>query len=368
MENDKQQKQDEIDLRDIIVGLWEGKLYILGGATLLLVCALFYTHFSAKVYTGTLRVKQIGNMESAIYQPLSETKMLALDAEYLAKSYFERLDNREAIVSAMVDYGLVAQEKNESKVSYMMRVNQAAQQTYNFISPTMKQIENGFPLWKVIIVSGNPEVALMVLKKAMEVEQKDLQAKLKRDFERALQMHKSNIANRLKDIEIQKQALIKAYEMQRDIRIAALQEQSGIARRLDLSQGIYVQLVQNQGSFLSMLDLRATPPHYTEGYLALEKELDLLKARSNPELYMPELTALVKRKMSLESDWKAEQAMALFQVTPLAGTEFKAADYNLAGMRMEPNSRRVMTLPVSFVLGGVLGLFVLIIRNVLRNK
>lgn len=372
---DQQQLQynDEIDLKDLVLGLWQGKWIIIACVVFALVAAMAYLKLVPQTYNGTVVVKNIDLIQAESYQALSDTEFLVLDAEYLAKLFFERLDTRESLVNAVIQQDLVSRIEDESDTAYFLRVNKAVQSIYSFVEPAHLEAKNGVQFWKINVQTSNPDLSLDILKQVMDIEQKLLRETLISKFERSISFYEADINNRLKAIAIEKQGMIKAYKIQLAIRVANLKEQAAIARSLELpkgkhlTQGVNLQLVQNQGEALDVFDMNATSSHYTQGYIALEQEAAHLQNRGNPELYMPELAKLVVEEYALENDSKVIEAQALFARTPLANGDFEAVIYNLDGVEMTSTLKTMLVLAIFIVLGGMLGVFVLIIRNVLNK-
>jgi len=60
--------------------------------------------------------------------------------------------------------------------------------------------------------------------------------------------------------------------------------------------------------------------------------------------------------------------MGVFANTPIGTDQFSAASYDIALIEYESNTKTSLILALSIVLGGMLGIFVLLIRNVLMKQ
>jgi chain length determinant protein (polysaccharide antigen chain regulator) len=107
---------------------------------------------------------------------------------------------------------------------------------------------------------------------------------------------------------------------------------------------------------------------YLRGYLALEKEMQLLAARDSAALYIPSLASLDYQQRVLMQDPAVERAQEIFALTPIGTEQFEAAVYDIASMSYKSNTKTSLVLALSIVLGGMLGVFVLLIRNAVIVK
>jgi LPS O-antigen subunit length determinant protein (WzzB/FepE family) len=62
---------------------------------------------------------------------------------------------------------------------------------------------------------------------------------------------------------------------------------------------------------------------------------------------------------------RAKERLAL---TPIGSDAFNAVTYDMASMVFKSNRKTSLILALSIVLGGMLGIFVLLIRNTIINK
>mgnify|MGYP001169596996 CR=1 FL=1 len=153
---------------------------------------------------------------------------------------------------------------------------------------------------------------------------------------------------------------IKKYEFVTDMRVALLIEQAAIARALDLKSGtLRSQVLQNNSAVLNTSNVDS--PLYLMGYVALEKELELLKSRTNPEKFIKELVTLEDKKLEILNDQTIQIATRAFSLAPIGTDQFSAAVYDTAELNIQSErEKNSLLLVLSIVLGGMLGIFVLL--------
>ncbi len=105
------------------------------------------------------------------------------------------------------------------------------------------------------------------------------------------------------------------------------------------------------------------------GYVALEKELELIRKRKSPEAFIKELIMLEDLKLEILKNQTIPRATRAFSFAPIGTDQFSAADYHLAKLKIPGKTKKTaLILALSIVMGGMLGIFVLLIRNVLVKK
>ncbi len=106
---------------------------------------------------------------------------------------------------------------------------------------------------------------------------------------------------------------------------------------------------------------------YEQGYLALEKEIELIQSRK-VEDFIPDLARIEFSQAELLKNKEVKRVEMMLAKTPIGTDQFSAAVYNLDTLVYKNNTKTSLILALSIVLGGMLGIFVLLIRNVLIKQ
>ena len=141
-------------------------------------------------------------------------------------------------------------------------------------------------------------------------------------------------------------------------RLAFLTEQSQIARSL----GIDVPDVLEQSSNLSNL---YNVSFYLRGFKAIDAEIALLQEREI-ELYIGKLVDLRNQQREIQQAPQAAQAQLAFDATPLQSDSFRALRYDLTDLQIR--NKLTLILALAIIMGGILGMLVLLIRNASSNR
>ncbi len=94
----------------------------------------------------------------------------------------------------------------------------------------------------------------------------------------------------------------------------------------------------------------------------------ILKSRAAPEPFIPLLSGIEDLMLQLVQDLTIPRAEALFANTPIGSVSFEAVTYDLAAIEYTSTTKSMLVMALSVVLGGMLGIFVLLIRNAVMRK
>ena len=106
---------------------------------------------------------------------------------------------------------------------------------------------------------------------------------------------------------------------------------------------------------------------YAQGHVALEKEIELIQSRK-VEDFIPDLARIEFLQAELLKNKEVKRVEMMLAKTPIGTDQFAAAVYNLDTLVYKNNTKTSLILALSIVLGGMLGIFVLLIRNVLIKQ
>ena len=181
----------------------------------------------------------------------------------------------------------------------------------------------------------------------------------------SVENQKTNFA--IRDIEIQIDNTIKDYERETNDRLAFLDEQASIARKLGIKRNtIESQMFDTQNTIVT--NVKTDTPFYLRGYEAIEEEINLIKGRKNKSAFTRNLFKLEKDKRNLEQNEKIQRAIKLFEKTPLQQDDFKAVLFTVAATDFETNNKRNLFYALALVLGGMIGVFYVLINKALLNR
>ena len=243
---------------------------------------------------------------------------------------------------------------------------EAVARTFTLSKVENKKSESGSK-WLMEVTTQQPDLAIGVLADALLFSNNRVSHSVENTFNVILNAKSRNITGKINDINIAKNILIAQEKLKTQARLAFLNEQANLARAIKINKNtLNAQAFTTQSSLVSIIDQRQ--PYYLRGYTAIETEIDNLSSRQSPELFIPKLLDLDRQRQTLLQDKSIARLKEALKLTPIGTDAFKSAAYDLYTVQFKSTSKPKLVLTLSLVLGGMLGIFVLMIRNVVSRK
>lgn len=388
---------NETDFSELIRSIWKGKWLVIGVALATLSFGIAYLLLFPKTYTGTLEIWPLPLAKAEVYSELNETEFMpVIDEKRLLINFLDDVKSHTALENAIKASNYATQLEDETDREFAFRVRAAAN---NFtIVPALENKKNSSTILK--FTTQKPKLALDVVSEALVESNQNVNKNLVESFERRRNEYLRWVSYAMADFETSKKLAIVTYKTSVQARLARLNEQAKIARSINLAKGsvssvpnkntssVYLPVPLNErdieyamdtayfgsgakedemGSYLLSQDINESPL-YLRGFLAIEEEIKTLQARNSPENFIPSLGRIERDIFKLSQDqtiYRVEQGLA---ITPIGTGQFDAAVYDIASLEYKSDTKSSIILALSIVLGGMLGIFVLLIRNVLINN
>jgi LPS O-antigen subunit length determinant protein (WzzB/FepE family) len=382
-------------------------------------------------YTASLNILALPDSQADVYIELNEAKIITADKESLLALFVEDLKTQSdnglgvSIVSvtptqSRLSFPTQAQgQLTEKVVDALALSNQSvgqqlelnfSRQSAKFVRHNLLAIE-GLELerqQKVTLFKTNQNQQIAKLENQTEIARANYDASIKKEI--SLLQQQISISRTNYDASIKKQiSLLQQqisisrtnYDASVRKKIAHLTEQATIAHSLNIDKA----QTTGDGKLLGIDD-------YFKGYLALEQTIKLINSRTSTddfipnladleqqinhlntqkaenfvphlaekeiqinqlksqrvEFFLPDLTRIEFLKSELLKNKEIKKAEVMLAKTPIGTDQFSAAVYNLDTLVYKNNTKTSLILALSIVLGGMLGIFVLLIRNVLIKQ
>ena len=165
----------------------------------------------------------------------------------------------------------------------------------------------------------------------------------------------------LEDIETEILNAMENYTKLTRDRLAFLNEQAVIARHLNVATNTL-----DTQTFITdtgvVANLQTEMPYYMRGYEMIEKEIELIENRSEPEAFMPGLMSLEnKKRRIIQSIKNLKRNETVFTKTPIVELDnFYAANLDIRTTTfIKQNKVQSLStkLIISVLIGGILGIF-----------
>jgi len=364
----EQYYSDEIDLADLIRTFWRGKWLVIRVtlATLALgIAYLAYLDLKPKSYTVSLEIRALPFSKIVVYEDINELDFISpFNSESLLSNFIDDLKSHDSFEQAIKAQNYIIQQKDETDKAFAFRIKETA---INFIIRSDQDIDS-VPIKVLEVTTQKPKLITKVIINALDQSNHNVNNFYESMFRKQINRQNQKSEDALVNIENLRQRAIIKFNSETSSRSDHVTEQAKIARALDLKTGTFrSQVLQNNSAVLNTSNVDS--PLYLMGYLALEKELELLKSRTNPENFIKELITLEDQKLEILKDQTIPRATRAFSFAPIGTDQFSAAVYNTAKLNIESKTKKTsLILALSIVLGGMLGIFVLLIRSVLVKK
>ena len=372
MDDSRPSTDYEIDLLEFFETLWNGKFKIIGFALVSLIIVFGYQKSQPPEYfLATTQIKPIGSIEAAKYSALNNLDFFKVDGAYLIRLYKEELEyNRKLFEDAIRKFNLLdrAKYKTEDKfnaavISLASKIEILTPVSKNKQKVKVNSVANQYSSINFKFNDKNKwnEVLVYVTNSATNSVHENLQELFKLKV-KSLRLSQAFAKD---EAILEVENAIEDYDSQMKNRIAFLNEQALIARKLKIDKNTLEAQALLPGTTLANMTI--APPYYFRGYEAIEKEISLIESRSNPMAFVPKIIALKSVVRKLEQDSTIEKAESLIALTPIFKGNFIAASVSVDSTKFNYESMRSVILLLAILFGSIIGsLYVLINRY--KNK
>lgn len=398
---------EEIDLFSLIQFLWVNKLKIFL-CVVIAVCITLYFDLSKKkqddTYLATTKIFPITNLEYSRYKDynnlasmysINNVRTIEVDAEspkkneldfyifkmtkdldifkitrtLLLNMYMEKIGERDLLKKAIIKYELVKKENynteesfNEavlrlaSSIKIIEKINRDSYKMEEEESSKLKHLQlsivasiNDKKKWESVLFYVD-EYANRFVRDYIRIYFKNHISEIKQHYNYYLEDIESEILNAMENYT----------KLTRD-RLAFLNEQAVIARHLNVATNTL-----DTQTFITdtgvVANLQTEMPYYMRGYEMIEKEIELIENRSEPEAFMPGLMSLENKKRRITQSIKnLKRNETVFAKTPIVELDnFYAANLDIRTTTfIKQNKVQSLStkLIISVLIGGILGIF-----------
>jgi len=364
--NSDQSYSDEIDLADLVRSLWNGKWLVIGVTFVTVVLAVAYLKLTPKTYTGSLEIEEISHPQFEEYRDLAEFGLSPVSSEQLRNLYVEEILEHEGIEQVIQEINYLPRNEEETDAEYNFRVRKAAY-AFQFVPPSEKGAKSPQLNWVLQITTHDPILASQLVHSAFSIANEKVNQFLQTDADRTSAINKKILAYAIEDIATAEKNAVNQYKMELAAQIAYLQEQALLAHSIDVDKTTFsAQNFNAAATVVTSVD--QNQPFYLRGFIAIEQDIDMLQNRVSPIPFIPKLIGLAAQRDTLLGDKTIERAAKAVQQSPIGSERFVAANYDLASIEYKSKTKSLLVLALAVVLGGMLGIFVLLIRNALIKK
>jgi LPS O-antigen subunit length determinant protein (WzzB/FepE family) len=411
-----EQFDDEIDLREIILAIWNRKVFLIVISTLFAAIALGYVK-STKTYSNTISFNLPNDdVVSRVntYNILKETR------ESIFSNYYQKITNKEIQLEELkkspLGEKLTSKIENIEETDLILRnyltKNLNDTSDYKVSKNTLDKFNRNISLTLEgddYLLQGN--FLLELFSQINDHERDQITNEYKQNLRKKINEIDSDIEfltnqernNRLSKIQriilsdkekietlqLERQRLIDKAKSDRFARIDRLMEARETARDLGIIENNFKKINSSKDSTLTLSigDNQKLPNWYLYGEKALTKEIELLKSRQSDEPFIARVNEIDfeidKIKNNTELKYlKSREDDALYvdkifeltaQKNKLINQKYNLDDIDIVTLTKSPiektsNSKTLLTVLLGAIVGFFFGLFVILIQNALKAK
>lgn len=390
----------EIDLSEIFQIIWDGRLKLFTIIFVSIICVLFYNYQSKneikKSFIATTQILPINTIDESRYRILNNSVrikqsdesslkvsslkepvnvFIKISRESLLTLFIETISDKLIFKEAILKYGLI----NANQYSDEKSLNKALDKFISKIkinkiinqSPSVSGLEDPDKIIVVEFEYYDRKVWNDVLNHVNNSANAIVKEKLTEQFKKVIKIYKLEKKNKLQDVSTVIDNKIMDYETESNNRIAYLEEQSELAKALGIKQNtIGVQTFGDQNRYLT--SVMTDSPFYLRGYEAIDKEIELMKLRTNKKAFISGLPSLERSKRAIEQDKSIERLELIFNSTPLGSDKvFSAAlvaTSNTSYLDVNNGQNKKISILVTILASFLVGLLYVIISNKAQSR
>ncbi|MDC0078767.1 hypothetical protein OAJ46_01290 [Candidatus Pelagibacter sp.] len=373
---------DEIDLLKIISIIFNNKLKILLITTFALLTTFVYQNITGTTklrYKVMTEIKTDAEMNTFEYSNFNiyfekvktvksqsgSYRVKELNKSLLYDYLISTIQDQSLWVKAVDSFDLLKKEDYVDLESYDLAIK-------NFVFKIFVVNNNGE--WSIEHVTDEPDKWIKFLVYFSKFANNEVILKIKKDYEKFFFLKKNLLNLKVEDYDIAIKNALTIYDNKTESYLAYLTEQALIARELDIKQSTVPS--QNFNSETGVITSLTTDiPYYMRGWDMIEKEIDLIKSRTDKSFFVDGMIALQQGRKELTSNKDIEILENLFKELPLFTDpeNFKAGRIMAQSSQLENIDKIPMTLTKMLLITGIISLilsisYVLIVNELKQRK
>ena len=370
----KKNNNDEIDISDIILNLWDKKIKIIIITTSFLILGFLYFDFSNKNYIATTNIKPISTFENAkykTYNSLAGEGMVNINRNNLLNLFINKIQAEEIIISGIIKFELVNKDDFKTENDYQENVKQTAILITDQMRPPSndeKKKNKNTPYWTLNFKINDKESWKSFIEYLENQVNKEIRGSLINQFNTDIEILKIGSKFKLEDIEQNIANELDDYKITITNRLAFLKEQAEIARTLNIKKNtLETEYFQTDNTIVT--NIKSENSYYLKGFQMIEKEINLINVRKNEKAFVINLFTLEQEKRSILQNKKIERIKSIFSATPVADKDnFIAAKIDYVATTYKSEKSLLIILGVSLVIGLLISFMYLVFNSAVASR
>lgn len=396
---------DDLYLIELIQNIWRNKIKVVSIILIFIIFSLIYYHYIQKpIYVGSTEIRPISKNEEYKYETYNlylsqltgtqpniikkNENELIIDKnndrpEYSEYNDFQKID-KEFLFTFFLDRLIEGKEIEEA----IKKIKLIDQKDYNNIQAYEDDVKKISSSIKIVStnnsIQNNPRLEFTTDNKDKEKWTKIL-ILINKSLNQNIRSDLNNVINntfknnrkltqyKIEDIDIEIKNSIENYENEITDRLVFLNEQSAIARKLNITKNNTLEVLTISDKILTTT-VNTEMPYYLRGYEMIDKEIDLIKDRDddNNKAFVKNLRKLQRMKKELISNKYSKRLESLFNETPIAkGDYFYAGNLSYLSTKYTNENAALnlkILLTLSILLGFIFAIFYILLEKTIKLK
>lgn len=348
-------QNDEIDLFQLIETLWKGKWIIVGFILASFIGLTGYQSMqSSTVYTAKTKINTISIIEREKYEASNKHGFFPVSEKLLMNTFIAVLNERYLFEEGIHKFNLLEKTMYEDDIAYNEAIVKLAD-SIELVPTIENNKENKDSNWIINFEFYDKEKWMKVLKYVDTNANEKVRNILLSNFNLLVSIEKQKKNFELEDILIQIENIKNDYERQMSNKIEYLNEQAAIARILGIEK--------------NTIEAQTDTPFYLRGYIAIEKEIELIESREKKEAFIENLIDLEQKQREIIQNSNVKRAAELFAKIPISNKDdFKAVSSRVFLTKFETDKNKMNIYVLTLAISGMLGIFYVIVRTEFRSR
>ena len=370
---------DEIDLLELMQTIWDGKWKVVGTTLIFVLIGLTFILIKPSSFEVSTVIQEGKRSVFVDYESMNDVlksnllrsdDINEIDYRIEAKSIFQMFvseyrDYEEILMVLQRDEfvkqaisGLEENDKNAALIEFAKQ--------FSLVPPSKASDE-----WLLSFVWHDADAGTILFSEALLITLENVKAAIIADVNTLANSIDSRNQRQLETLRVELNLIKQKQDARIKKRIRYLMEQSAIAKELGIATNRLDAnaLSQSQTNGVSLNISSSDVPFYLRGFKAIDKEVSLIKSRSEEQqlLATGDYIQIKEKILSLENSLSAEQ---LRNTLKLIENDNPAdwVEFNLALADSESQKNSVLYIVLSAMLGGMIGVIYVLVASAIGKR
>ena len=389
-------KNNQIDIYNLLHLIWKGKWRLVLAISISVI--LFGSYINTKpkqISIASTSVKHADIEEFSKYLPINfyfqgnqpfdqffssqddKIQFMTLTRGKLLNSFIDELEQGRVFEEGIRKFNLIDRSNYLNDKDYNFAIKRFVGNIRILPPQNQKGEKRGVPsrrLWLIESSITDKKKWLDVLSFVNQLANENIQKIYQAEIESLLATYEQIREKKIVDQKILINNLYEDDKVKSLNKITFLKEQAKMARVLGIAKNNFdtprflFKKFEDANNEKVIADLETLLPYYFKGYEAIEKELEMIMSRNDlqKKAFIKGLLSEEQNLRKLEQDKTQKYISSIYLSSPIYGKNFYAGKILSEATQFTDNNNTKFLIVISVLLGLVIGILYLIVRNELQ--